>query len=337
MAIGKIIKNFFLSYLELPQEGTKIVCLGGGTGLSVLLSGLKYYSNKITAIVTMCDEGGSSGRLRRTLGVPPVGDLRNCLAALSYASPTMTKLLNYRFAGERYGKDTELGGHSFGNLLLVALSDITGDFNKGLQEASKILNVSGQVLPSTAENVRIWAETTDGQRVYGEEKIDLGKYDGKREIKKLYLSPSGVSGFKPSILAIKKADMICVGPGDLYTSIMPNLLVKEIKVAISASLAKKILIVNVANKPFETPNYKASDYLMALKNHCGENLFNYIILNTNHTQGLVKYPGYHYVENDYKNLKKLKKLKIITGDFVDRNYPLHHDPDKLAKVIISII
>jgi uncharacterized cofD-like protein len=285
----------------------------------------------------MCDEGGSSGRLRRTLGVPPVGDLRNCLAALSYASPTMTKLLNYRFAGERYGKDTELGGHNFGNLLLVALSDITGDFNKGLDEASKILNVSGRVLPSTAEDVHIWAETSDRQKVYGEEKIDLGKYDGKREIVKLHLNPPNVSGYRPSVLAIKNANVITAGPGDLYTSIMPNLLVKEIRLAISSSLAKKILIINIANKPFETPNYKASDYLEAIKKHCGKNLFDYILLNTNHTHSLVSYPGYHYVENDYTNLKKLKGLKIITGDFVDRSYPLHHNSDKLAKSIMAII
>jgi len=337
MLIPKLIKNFFTHYLELPQQSPRLVCLGGGTGLSILLSGLKYYSNQITAVVTMCDEGGSSGRLRRTLGVPPVGDLRNCLAALSHASPMMTKLLNYRFAGNRYGKDTELGGHSFGNLLLVALTDITGDFNKGLDEASKILNVSGRVLPSTAADVHIWAETSDGQKVYGEEKIDLGKYNGKREIVRLHLSPPNVSGYKPSLQAIKNADVICAGPGDLYTSIMPNLLVKDIRLAISLSSAKKILIVNIANKPFETPNYKASDYLEAIRKHCGQNLFDYIILNTNHTHRLSNYRGYRYVEIDYENLRKIKGLKIIAEDLVDRSYPLHHDSDKLAKSIMSII
>jgi uncharacterized cofD-like protein len=337
MTIPKVIKDFFNHYLEFPQKSTRIACLGGGTGLSNLLFGLKYYSREITAIVTMCDEGGSSGRLRRILGVPPVGDLRTCLSALSYASPIMTKLLNYRFAGERYGKDTELGGHNFGNLLLVALSDITGDFNKGLEEASKILNVSGRVLPSTSADVHIWAETSNGQKVYGEEKIDLGKYNGKREISRLHLDPPQVYGFKPSVAALKNADLIIAGPGDLYTSIMPNLLVKQIKLAVSSSLAKRILIINIANKPFETPNYAVSDYLNAIKRHCGENLFNFVIVNTKRTLSLSKYPGYNYVENDNKNLAKLKDINILTGDFVDNNCPLHHDPDKLAKAIMSIV
>jgi len=250
----------------------------------------------------------------------------------------MTKLLNYRFIGDRYGKDNELGGHNFGNLLLVALADIAGDFNKGLEEASKILNVSGRVLPSTAEDVHIWAETSEGQKVYGEENIDLGKYNGKREIARLHLNPPNASGYKHSINAIKNADIITAGPGDLYTSIMPNLLVKKIKSAIQSSKAKKILIINIANKPFETPNYKVSDYLKAIKKHCGTNLFNYILVNNNHTQPLAKYSSYRYVENDLEGLRKINGLKIIEADLVDRRYPLHHDdPDKLAKSIMAIV
>lgn len=336
MKISSLVKNFIDHYLEFPLKKAKIACIGGGTGLSTLLSGLKDYSSEITAMVTMCDEGGSSGRLRRILGVPPVGDIRNCLAALSQVSPVMTQLLNYRFQGERYGKDTELGGHSLGNLILAALADISGDFNKGLDEASKILNISGKVLPSTAADARIWAETEDGQKVYGEENIDLGRYDGKRTIKRLHLEPKNARGFRPAVNALKLADLISAGPGDLYTSIMPNLLITDVRDAIISSSAKKVLVVNIANKPFETPKYKASDYLKAINSHCGQNVFTHIIMNTNHTHKLRSHPGYHYVEADKEKIEKFD-VKIIEGDFVNPKYPLHHDSEKLARVVVSII
>lgn len=336
MKVSDLLKNFIDHYLEFPLKKAKIACIGGGTGLSTLLSGLKNYSSEITAIVTMCDEGGSSGRLRRILGVPPVGDIRNCLAALSEASPVMTQLLNYRFQGERYGKDTELGGHSLGNLILAALADITGDFNKGLGEASRILNISGKVLPSTAADARIWAETEDGQKVYGEENIDLGRYDGKRTIKRLHLEPENARGFRPAVTTLKIADLIVAGPGDLYTSIMPNLLITDIKNTIAASSAKRVLIVNIANKPFETPKYKASDYLRAINSHCRQNLFTHIIVNINHTHKLPLRLGYHYVEVNKEEVEKLG-VKVIEGDFVNSKYPLHHDSEKLARAVIGII
>lgn len=332
----KLIKEFFRHYLELPLKKPRIACLGGGTGLSTLLSGLKNFSGDITAIVTMCDEGGSSGRLRRIFGVPPVGDIRNCLAALSQTSPIMNELLNYRFKGERYGKDSELGGHSLGNLMLAALADISGDFNKGLEEASKILNISGRVLPSTAVNARIWAETEDGQKVYGEENIDLGRYNGKRTIKKLHMEPRKAPGFKAAVMAVRNANLITAGPGDLYTSLMPNLLISDIRKEIIYSSAHKVLIVNVTNKPFETPHYKASDYLKAIRSHCKQNLFTHVILNTNTTHKLSPQFGYKYVQVDRENLNKFD-VEIIEGDFVNKNYPLHHDSAKLARAVMSII
>lgn len=336
MNVSGLLKSFIDHYFELPVKKAKIACIGGGTGLSTLLSGLKYYSSEITAIVTMCDEGGSSGRLRRILGVPPVGDIRNCLAALSQASPIMAQLLNYRFAGARYGDDKELGGHSLGNLILAALADISGDFNKGLDEASKILNISGKVLPSTAADARIWAETEDGQKVYGEENIDLGRYDGKRTIKKLHLEPKNAHGFKPAVNALFEADLLVAGPGDLYTSIMPNLLIGNIRKAIISSSAKKVLVVNIANKPFETPRYKVSDYLQAIDSHCGQNLFTHLLVNTNHTHNLSAYSDYHYVALDKENVEKFN-VKIIEEDLINTGYPLHHDPRKLAKAVVGII
>lgn len=332
-----IIKRFLHQYLELPTKSAKIVCLGGGTGLPNLLSGLRFYSKDLTAIVTMCDEGGSSGRLRRILGVPPVGDIRNCLVALSDSPAILTKLLNYRFPGERYGKDTELGGHALGNLILAALSEISGNFNQGLEIAGKILNVQGKVLPSTEANARIWAETENGQKVYGEENIDLGRYDGKRTIKRLHLEPANAKGFKPAIQAILAADIICAGPGDLYTSIMPNLLISDIVSAIRESKAAKIFILNIANKPFETPNYSASDFISAIKSHCGYFLFEYIIVNTNFTQKIPNRLNYQYIKPDLANLKKKYGLKVITGNFQSLQNLLHHDSEKLAKAVTSML
>lgn len=336
MKITNIAKDFFEHYLELPSRKKRIVCLGGGTGLSTLLYGLKEFSNEITAVVTMCDEGGSSGRLRRILGVPPVGDIRSCLAALSQAPPVMTKLLNYRFKGERYGKDKELGGHSLGNLILAALADISGDFNKGLEEASEILKISGRVLPSTAVNARIWAETEDGQKVYGEENIDLGRYNGKRTIKKLHLEPKNAPGFDHATEALRLADLITAGPGDLYTSIMPNILIRDIEKTLATSDAKKVLIVNIANKPFETPRYKVSDYLKAIKTHCKQNLFTHLIVNTNHTRKLPHGLGYTYVEIDEEAVSQFN-VSVIKADLVNEDYPLHHDPKKLAQAVVSVI
>ncbi len=330
----KFIASFLRSYLEIPQKSPKIVCLGGGTGLSTLLRGLKLYSHQITAIVTMCDEGGSTGRLRRALGVPAVGDLRHCLAALSDDEATMTKLLNYRFAGQRYGNDNDLGGHNFGNLLLVALSEIMGNFDKGLEEATRILNISGRVLPSTAADVHLWAQTTEGEKVFGEDKIDLGQYNGKRAIKTLHLKPARAKGFPDALKAIYEADIITAGPGDLFTSVMPNLLIGDIAQALKKSPAKKIFIVNVTNKPFETPHFTVTDYLEAIKRHLGENPFKIILLNSNQTPKIPPKLKYTYVT---EGKIKEKNLAIIRADLIDINYPLHHDPHKLAKAVMSVL
>lgn len=333
----QFLKNFIHSYFELPIKTPKVVCLGGGTGLPNLLAGLKLHSNNITAIVTMCDEGGSSGRLRRILGVPPVGDIRNCLAALAESEEIFSKLLNYRFAGNRYGKDSELGGHALGNLILAALADITGNFNKGLTELAQILAIQGKVLPSTEANARIWAQTSAGKKVFGEENIDLGKYNGKRTIKRLGLIPADAAGFPPAVAALETADIICAGPGDLYTSIMPNLLISDIVSAIKKSPARKIFIINIANKPFETPKYLASDYLRAVGKHCGKNLFDTVIVNTNFAAKIPEKLKYTYVQVDFDKLRKEFGVKIIGGDYSSRENLLHHDSQKLAKAVISLI
>lgn len=332
---GKILYFFLHKYLEIPKKQPKIVCIGGGTGLSILLSGLKAYTRDLKAIVTMCDEGGSTGRLRRILGVPAMGDIRDCLAALSEAEPMMKKLLGYRFNGN--DKANGLAGHNLGNLILVALSDITGDFNKGLREASNLLKISGEVLPSTTADAHIWAETVDGKKVFGEDKIDLGHYNGKREIKKLHLTPANARGFKPALKAIEEANLITAGPGDLYTSIMPNLLIKDIREAIKRSKAKKVLIINIANKPFETPNYNIDDYINAIYRHCGHYLFDIVLANNNYTHKIPRNLKYNYVfQNSFLNKDK-KHPKIILRDLVNENYPIHHNPEKIARAVIEML
>lgn len=336
MDTKKIIKDFFYSYLDLPKPKPRIVSLGGGRGLAMLLSGLKRYPVHIAAIVTMADEGGSAGRLRRLLGVPPFGDFRDCLAALSDDEEMMTKLLAYRFKGERYQRDDALGGHSFGNLFLTALTEITGDFEKALEEASRILKIKGVLLPSTKEDVHIWAETDSGEKVYGEENIDLGKYNGGRTIKHLYLDPPNAKGYEKALDAIASADIITAGPGDLYTSIMPNLLITDIKDAIQKAKAKKVLVVNIANKPFETPQYNVSDYITAVTNHTGTQLFPYVIANNNQQAIIPKDIKYSYVAID-EEAQKENGITLIKADCINDAFPLHHDPRKLADIVINLL
>lgn len=333
----KALLSFFTQhYLELPKKQANIVCIGGGTGLSTLLSGLKFYSDQLSAVVTMCDEGGSTGRLRRTLGVPAMGDIRDCLAALSDAEPSMQKLLNYRFKSNG-NSNNSLTGHSLGNLILVALSDINKNFNKGLEEASKLLKISGRVLPSTNADAHIWAETVDGKHVYGEDNIDLGRYNGRREIKKLHLEPQNAPGYLPAIKAIEEADIITAGPGDLYTSIMPNLLIDGIREAIIRSRAKKILIINIANKPFETPSYTVADYVDSIYRHCKQYLFDTVVMNNNITLNIPSKYKYHYVSLGKKKIANGDYPKIVTADLVNKEFPIHHDPDKIAKLVAGMI
>src|SRR3989338_3620557 len=217
-----MLKSFFRHYLELPTRPKNIVCLGGGIGTSQILKGLRDFPCDLAAIVSMADDGGSAGRLRRAFSVPPPGDLVNCLAALSDEESILKKLFVYRFEGKRYGKDTDLGGQKLGNLIFVALSDIfKGDTNKALVEFSKIVSSSGQVLPATLGDVNIWAKTQNGKKIYGEENIDLGKYDGTRSLSEVHLDPENVKAYKHSVDAIKNADLIIIGPGDLFTTILP--------------------------------------------------------------------------------------------------------------------
>lgn len=330
-----MLKTFLRHYFELPQKRAKIVCLGGGVGTAQILKGLRSYNYDLTALVSMADDGGSAGRLRRAFSVPPPGDLINCLAALSDEESIIKKLLLYRFRGARYGKDTDLGGHKLGNLIFVALADIYNqDTNKALEEFSKIISSRGKVLPATTGDVNIWAKTKKGKKIYGEENIDLGKYNHNSSLQEVHLDPQNPKAYKPSIEAVGEADIIIAGPGDLFTTILPVLIVPQIKTALKNSKALKIFIVNIANKPFETAKFTVSDYLKTLKGHLENDIFDTILVNTNHKVPIPKDLNYQYVAASKTNSTN---AKIIKGDFVNRQFPIYHDSQKIAYALEKLI
>lgn len=316
------------------MKDLRIVCLGGGIGTVNLLRGIKKYSDNISVIVSMADDGGSAGRLRRLYSIPPPGDLINCIAAMSNTEPLLRDLLTYRFSGKRYGSDHALSGHKLGNLVLVALTSLTGSFDQALKQIQRIFKTTGRILPSTVENLSIWAKTTAGKHVYGEENIDLGRFKGK--IEKLFLTPNKPTTSPEVIELISKADVIIAGPGDLYTTTLPVLLVPEILRAIKNSQARKIFVVNVANKPFETPDYRVSDYINAITKHCKVPLFDFFLINNKLSPPIPKKFRYQYVHVPLDK-KTPAGFKIIEENLVDETFPLYHDPNKLAKRILKII
>lgn len=306
----------------------KVVCLGGGIGTVQLIRAVRPYCDNMTVVVSMADDGGSAGRLRRLYSVPPPGDLINCLAALSDAEPVLKDLLTYRFQGNRWGREDSLGGHKIGNLILVALTKILGDFNKALLEAERIFSCKGKILPSTYEDVSIWAETNKNEIVYGEETIDLGKY--KNSLYKVHLEPQNARTPQEVLTAINEASTIMVGPGDLYTTVLPVLLVPEVQSALGKSKAKKVYIVNTANKR-ETENYTIDDYLLAMKRHCHNITFNYIVINTNQNPAMKPESQYSYIPPEFP--KATKFVKMIKADILDEKFPVQHDPSKLGKIL----
>ena len=240
------------------NRGPKIVAIGGGTGLSMLLKGIKHITNNITAVVTVGDDGGSSGRLREEMGVLPPGDIRNCIAALADDEDLVTKLFQYRF---KSGEGLE--GHSFGNLFLTALCAITGDMVRAVKESSNVLSIRGRVLPSTLDDMKLVAEMEDGRIIHGESNIP----EAHGKIKRLFTDPKTCKALEEVIVAIKNADLIILGPGSLYTSVIPNLLIEEIAKEVALSDAKKIYVCNIMTQPGETDGYTVSDHIQALMKH----------------------------------------------------------------------
>ena len=251
------------------SRGPKIVVIGGGTGLSNLLRGMKQYSSNITAIVTVADDGGSSGRLRREMGVLPPGDIRNCLSALADEEKLLTELFQYRFEA-----GSGLAGHSFGNLFLTVMNEITGDLEQAIAASSKVLAVRGQVLPSTSMDVQLWAELSDGRRIVGESKIT----EARGRIVHIGCLPPNPPALPKAIKAIEEADYIVMGPGSLYTSIIPNLLVPDLVKAIAAQRVPRIYVCNIMTEPGETDGFSVSDHIRAIDSACGCYLFDAVLV-----------------------------------------------------------
>lgn len=310
------------------DNGERIVAIGGGTGLSTMLRGLKAYSSNITAVVTMADDGGSSGKLRKE-GMLPPGDLRNCMAALADTEPLMEELFQHRFRGLG-----PLQGHSLGNLIMAAFSEMRGDFASAVKEAAKVLAIRGQVLPSTLDEVRLGAKCVDGTCVEGQSKINQ-----TQNIDHVYLMPDKPRALPAVIEAIRDAEIIIIGPGSLFTSILPNLLVTEIAAAIQASTAPKIYVCNVMTQPHETDDFKASDHLRAIKRHAGSNLVTHVLVNTGRipeeTQERYAQTGAHMVEADVDALRMLG-VRPLKGNFIDVTNVVRHNPRKLASVIFRL-
>ncbi|MBW4643260.1 MAG: YvcK family protein [Goleter apudmare HA4340-LM2] len=312
-------------------RGPKIVVIGGGTGLSTLLRGLKTYSANITAIVTVADDGGSSGRLRQEFGVLPPGDIRNCLAALADEEKLLTELFQYRFrAGDG------LTGHSFGNLFLTAMSDITGDLERAVAASSKVLAVRGQVLPATLSDVRLWAELADGRRIEGESNIP--KAQGR--IIKVGCIPANPPALPAAIKAIKEADYIIIGPGSLYTSLIPNLLVPEIADAIAQADALRIYICNIMTQPGETEGYTVADHIRAIDKAAGHRqLFDAVLVHKKSpsAKSLIRYAqqNSHPVFLDREAVTLLGR-RIVPANvlFEDDTGCVRHNPQKLARVLL---
>lgn len=309
-------------------RGPKVVAMGGGIGLSTLLRGLKEHTDNITAIVTVADDGGSSGRLRRELGVLPPGDFRNCIAALADAESLTTQLFQYRF-----GEGKGLNGHSFGNLFIAAMAAVTGNFERAILESGRVLAIRGQIFPSTLEDVTLCADLGEEEaegvmRVEGESQIPKA---GK-PIERVYLVPGEAPAYPGAVKAILDADLIVVGPGSLYTSVLPNLLVPGIVQALRASRALKVYVCNVATQKGETDHFTAGDHIKALEQHVGR-IFDHVLLNDNLG---VSLPSHLIIESVSPTMHPDQELQVVAADVVDRENPWRHDSRRLAQALLEL-
>lgn len=324
---GEMIEALYRrSHLE---QGPKIVAIGGGTGLSTLLRGLKAYTSNITAVVTVGDDGGSSGRIREEFGIIPPGDIRNCIAALADEENLTTSLFQYRFKS-----GTGLEGHSFGNLFLSVMCDITGDMMHAIKESSRVLNIRGRVLPATLDNIKLVAKLVDGTEIVGESNIP----ESECEILQLRTEPLAPTALPEVIDAIEDAEIIILGPGSLYTSVLPNLLIPGILDALSRSKAPKVYVCNVMTQPGETSRFSAADHIQVLINHCpNRHIVDNVVVNNWIPLALVeKYAqvGSVPVEIDTERLHHMN-IDVIERVLVDDGEVIRHNSRKLARAIVT--
>lgn len=312
------------------SRGPRIVALGGGTGLSTLLRGLKRYSTNITAVVTVFDDGGSSGRLRRDLGVLPPGDIRDCLVALAESEPLMTQLFEYRFPGGAFD------GHAFGNLFIASLTGVTGDLEEAVRAASKVLNIRGRVLPATLDDVILAAEYEDGSVVEGESQIPLAR----RRIRRVFLKPDSVAALPEALEAIADADLILIGPGSLYTSVIPNLLVRGVADAVRGATAPRVYICNVMTQPGETDGFTAADHLRAIAEAAGPGLITHTLVNVQTPTDAAltrryEAEGAFPVVPDVADLRRLVP-HVVTESIISEQELLRHDPKAVAAAVMRL-
>ena len=335
--------------------GPKIVAIGGGTGLATLLRGLKEHTSNLTAIVTVADDGGSSGRLRRSLGVHPPGDFRQCIAALADTEPLMESLFQYRFG------DGELEGHAFGNLFIVAMTGITGSFESALQASSRVLKVRGRIVPSTLEHVTLFAELEDARILAGESQVP----HGQAPIRRVFLEPPDAPAYPDAVAAVLDADLVVLGPGSLYTSVLPNLLVGDIARAVTSTAAAVVYVANVATQPGETDGYGLAEHLVALHRHLPALALDWVLANANLTRSLppawrVTAVRPELVPKRALELTSEQPLRwvpelaqehaqelpaegqalaatLVKADLVDEARPTRHDPAKLGAAVVGLL
>jgi uncharacterized cofD-like protein len=324
---GKQVVDAVAEHRRLGR-GPRIVAVGGGTGLSTLLRGMKSRTGNLTAVVTVADDGGSSGRLRRSLGLPPPGDVRNCLAALSDDEDLLTQLFQYRFPG-----GDELEGHSFGNLFIAALAGVTGSFDRGVLEAGKVLAIQGRVFPATLSDVALVADKSHGLdlrafRIQGESQIPA--VPGR--VRRVHLEPSDAPAYPEAIHAVLNADMIVLGPGSLYTSLLPNLLVPELADAVRVSRAFKVYVCNIATQVGETDGYDCAQHLLALEEHAGRGLVDVMLVSQCPKKALPDGS-----EPVVPPIEDVLSVPMAVEDLADELKPGHHDPAKLADTLLRLL
>lgn len=324
---------------HLPLNMKKVVVIGGGSGTYQILTGLKKHPIEISAVISMSDSGGSTGRLRKELGILPPGDVRRAILALSdlpFAQKTLEEVFDFRFKGEG-----SLSGHSVGNILLAALTQITGSMDKAIEEAARILNVSGKVFPVTLDKSNLVAVLEDGSKVYGETNIDMRDFKIGIPIKRVFLTPKA-RVFKDAAKAIREADLIVLGPGDLYTSLIAALQVEGVTEAIKASRGKLVYIVNLVTKRGETDDFKASNFITIIEKYLGEakGKLSYVLVNKKFKFSKEKI-GKWYKKFGSKpiinDLKDVERFKVIEGDFADTTTFFRHNPERTVRKIISLL
>ncbi|MBU3179675.1 gluconeogenesis factor YvcK family protein [Clostridium psychrophilum] len=331
---SKNLKNLIYEKRVLVK-GPKIVVIGGGTGLSTMLRGLKKYTNNITAIVTVADDGGGSGVLREDLGILPPGDIRNCMLALAETEPLMDELLQYRFT------DGRLKDQSFGNLFLAAMDGISNNFEEAVQKMSSVLAVTGRVIPVTLDNMVLKAKLKNGMIIDGESNIPQGVIDNNSPIDEVFIEPKDARALKEALVAINEADAVILGPGSLYTSIIPNLLVKEIRNSLSKTKAIRVYVANIMTQPGESDNFGVIDHIKAINKHTKCKVIDYVVVNTGKISSELekKYldENSNMVNINEEEVKKLG-IGVIKKDFVKvgKGY-IRHDADKLAAILVETI